>query len=88
MAIHIGSVEGLISTLVSLNYGAVQTDSSKEAFAAGIRKNLGIQFEVRVGGGASANRPSRYRSVGSQLELVAEKALQGVIIHKEQNEVR
>ena len=65
MTVHVGSVEGLISTLVSLNHGAVKTDSRKEAFATRIGKNFRIQLEVRTGSGASAYRPSRHRSVGA-----------------------
>ena len=85
--VHIGSVLGLIPTLVHLNHGTVQADSGKDALAPRIGKNLRAQFQVCSCCSAPADRACRNRSIRSKFELVAKQAMQSVIIHKQHNEI-
>src|SRR5208283_3732165 len=87
MAVYIVAVHGFVSTFVGLHDSAVQADPSENAFGARIRQNLRIQFKVGTRGGVPAHWSGCYRGVGSELEFVAEQALQGAIVHKEQHDV-
>jgi hypothetical protein len=66
MSIDVGSVQGLIPALVGLNHGAIQTDPGKDAFTAGIGKDLSIQLEVSARCGAAAHGACRNRSISSK----------------------
>src|ERR1700683_1292474 len=87
MAVHITAIHRLVSTLVGLHNGAIQAYASENALSARIRQDLCTQPEVGARGGIPAHRPGCYRGVASELEFVAEQALQCVIVHKEHHEI-
>jgi len=72
---------------LGLNDGAVKDNSGKIALAARIGQYLFVQLQARRVRGLPPDG-SRHRSIGSQFELVAEKALKCVFVHKQHNEVR
>ena len=59
--VHVISIRRLISALVSLNDGAVKAYSGKNAFAARIRQNFGVQLQIRRGRGLPSDGSRRYR---------------------------
>ncbi len=87
MAVHIVAVHGFVSAILGLHDSAIQAHPSENTFDSRIRENLRIQFKVGASGGVPAHRPGCYRGIGSELEFVAQQALQGSIVHKEQHEV-
>src|SRR5208283_1758544 len=87
MAVYMLAIHGFVPAFVGLYHGAVQAYPSENTFGARIGENLCFHFSVRVCSGMPAHWPGRYRGVGSDLEFVAEQALQSVIVHKEHYQV-
>ena len=88
MAIHIIAIHRLVATLVSLHHSPVQAYSGKNALGTRIRQNLRVHFNVGAGSSAPAYGAGCYGSIRSELEFVAEQALQRMIIHEKHDDVR
>src|SRR4029434_11134025 len=82
-AVHVGHV-----VLVRLDDDALELESGKQTFAAGVREDLSMELQVGCYSGLPTDGPGGHRRVAAQRELIREQAVQAVLVHEEHHEVR
>src|ERR1700759_1170314 len=81
------AVERLVQIVVGVDDRPFEFESGEETFAARVGENPRVQLEVGRGCCRPTDGPGCGARLAADLQLVAEQTLQGVVVHKQQNEV-
>src|SRR6185369_17953129 len=84
---HHASVEGTGIVFALGDHCPIERDAGKHTTSAGVGKDFGAHLPVGRPFRMTSDRTSRYRTIGTELELARQQMLHAVVVHDDHHKV-